>query len=147
MAAKFWEHLPELSWCFVGWGLINELFSSKDFILAFFTFSLALSWSVWYCLLQGSTCVSMINEAVSEEARSLLLWRSETRLKHCAEITCKPLGAVKQLLLKRAASFCQSWNLCILYALKKRFSELSVIHSAKEWPVNCNGQICPRRRT
>lgn len=118
-AAKCGEYLPEWSWCFVGWGLINEHPSLRDFLLIFSTFSLALSCSVWYCLFQGSTCVSMIKGAVSEEARSLLLWRSETRLKHREEITCKSLGAVKLLLLKRAVWFCQSWNLWFFMHLKR----------------------------
>lgn len=70
----------------------------------------------------------------------LLLGRSETSLEHSEEITCKPLGVVKLLLLKKAVSFCQSWSPCFFHALNQRFSEFSELLHAQgrarrlQWP-------------
>ena len=144
-AAKFWERLTWTVLKFYRLKFYQSTLQLTDFLLVF-TSSLPLSWSEWHCLLQRSTCVFMIKEAVRGETRSLLLWRSETRLRRNEEITCKPLRVVKLLPLRRAVSFCQSWSLCILYALSQRFSELPAIHSAREGRVDCDGQICTWRR-
>lgn len=90
-ATKFWEHLPELLSCFVGWSFIFNT-SVKGLSLDFHLFTCIILICV---ILQRSTCGFMVKEAVSGEARSLLLWRSETRLRHTEEITCKPRGGGK----------------------------------------------------